>query len=68
MRPAPGQTWVAKDPSRLRATSPHIQILEIGIHTCKIERFTRPGYRIDEITIKELRRRYTLQHEQERLL
>jgi hypothetical protein len=59
---------VAKDPSRLRATSPHIQILEVSTWNCKIERFTRPGYRIDRITIKELRRRYTLQHEQEKLL
>jgi hypothetical protein len=68
VKPATGQTWVAKDPSRLRATSPHIQILEVSGLTCKIERFTRPGYRIDRITIKELRRRYTLQHEQERLV
>lgn len=65
---AEGQTWVAKDPSRLTATSPYIQILEVETWTVKVERFTKPGHRIDRITIKELRRRYILQHAQERLL
>lgn len=68
----PQQYWTAKESGRLKSSS-RIQVISIIGDEVLIERYytgggRKPHHKKDRITIKGLRRFYTLTHQQETLL
>lgn len=66
------QYWTAKDADRLKSSS-RVRVLRVAGNVVHIERFyidagNKPHHKKDRLTVKGLRRFYTLTHEQETLI